>query len=244
MWAARTEVRRAGGAGDVQQHGRLVSQGAGLFQQVLFGKEGTEPRGNDREQFERRQLAGPRHQLLKVFVMFAHHPRRFGAGPVIKGLFELAFDDAAFLFDHKHFALAFHEVERVVQRQRPDHADLVDVDAEAAAGGLIQAQKPQRFHRVEVALAGGHDAESGALCVVDMPVNGIGAHEGLHRVELVMQPRLNLRRGQIAKPHVQPARRRGVVGLVEHAVGRQCHRCAAFHGFRDRLETHPSAREA
>lgn len=136
--------------------------------------------------------------------MFADHPRRFRAGPVVESFLELAFDDAAFLFDHQHFALALHEVERVVQRQRPDHADLVDVDAQTAAGGLVEAQKPQRLHRVEMALAGGDDAEGGVLRLVNMPIDRVGAHEGLHRVELVVQSRLDLGEGD--RPSARAAR--------------------------------------
>jgi hypothetical protein len=69
--------------------------------------------------------------------MLADHALRLVAGPVVEILLELAFDDAALFLDHQHFALAPDEIERRAPRQRPDHADLVDVDAQRPAARLV-----------------------------------------------------------------------------------------------------------
>ena len=74
------------------------------------------------------------------------------AGIVVEIFLELALDDAALFLDHEDLALLAHEFQRVVMRQRPDHADLVDVDAEPPAFGLVEPEQPQRLHQVEVAL--------------------------------------------------------------------------------------------
>lgn len=137
--------------------------------------------------------------------MFADHARRLVAGPVIEILLELAFDDAAFFLDHQHFFLAAHKIQRVAAGQRPDHADLVDVDAQPAAGGLVHAQQAQRFHQVQMALAGGDDAKSGVLDVIDVPVDRVGLNKGLNGFQLGTDAGFDGGAGQVGGAHVQAA---------------------------------------
>ena len=125
------------------------------------------------------------------------------AGPVVEILLELAFDDAALLLDDQHLVLVAHEVERVAAGQRPDHADLVDVDAERAAFGLADAEQAQRLHQVEMALAGRDDAEAGVLDVMDVAVDRIGFGEGMDGLLLGLHAFLDLRPGQVKPAVVQ-----------------------------------------
>ena len=107
---------------------------------------------DDRHKLRRGQFADPWHELLTILVRFADHAFRLAARIVVKVLLELAFDDAAFLLDDEHFVLALHEVERASRLQRPDHADLVNVDADASRFFCIDAEQSQCLHQVEVRL--------------------------------------------------------------------------------------------
>ena len=67
---------------------------------------------------------------------------RLVAGIIVEVFLELALDDAALLLDDQDFALAAHEFERAARRERPDHADLVDIEADLPAGRLVESQQP------------------------------------------------------------------------------------------------------
>ena len=241
MRTARAEVGRAGGPGDVQQARGRVGQGGGLFGQAFFGEEGVETRGHDGRQQKRRKLPRPGHEFAQLLVMFADHPFRFGAGPVVERFLELTFDDPALFLDHQHFALAAHELQRVAPGERPDHADLVDVDAEPAAGGLVQSQKAQRLHEVEMPFSGGDDAVAGLADVIDVAIDRIGLGKSLYCLQLVMQACFDQRRGQIAQPDMKAAFGAGVIRLAELPIRREDDAGPRFHGFGDCLEPHPCA---
>ena len=132
---------------------------------------------------------------------------RLVAGIVVEIFLELAFDDAALFLDDEDLRLLPDELQRVATRQRPHHADLVDVDAKLAAGGFVEAEQAQRFHQVEMALAGGDDAEGGVGNVVDAAVDRVGFGEGEDRHLLRLHPLLDLRAGQVRPAIVQAGRR-------------------------------------
>jgi hypothetical protein len=188
-------------------------QRGGPFRQLHLGSKRVEPPGDDGQQQGGRQFAGPRHQPFARLVALADHHARLVAGPVVEILFELAFDDAALFLDDEDLFLFPDEIQRVAARQRPHHADLVDVDAKLAALGLAKTEQAQRLHQVEMALAGGNDAEAGILDVVDAAVDRVGLGKGEDGVLLRFHPLLDLRTRQIRPAVVQPARRRHVIGL-------------------------------
>ena len=179
-----------------------------------------------------------------ALVVLADHALGLGAGIIVKVFLELALDDAALFLDHEDLALALHEFQRVVQGERPDHADLVDVDAVRAAGGLVEADQAQRLHQVEMGLAGGDDAVGRARDVVDAPVDGVGLGEGIDRMLLRLHALLDLRPRQIRPAVMQAAGRGREVGLQELARRMQFDRDAGFHDLRYGLEADPHAGEA
>ena len=238
--AARAEIGRPGRAGRVQDRRLFGGQRTGLFRQVLAREKGVEPRGDDRGQLAGGQFTRPRHQIvLGGGVMFADHLLGLLAGPVVEVFLELAFDDPALFLDDENLFLALHEGQRIAARQRPDHADLVDVDAERAALRLVQTQKAQRLKRVEVTFARRHDPIWRVGQAVDRAVDGVGFHEGLDRPQLRPHAHLDFRRGRIAPANVDAARIILALRVDEGAVVVQLDRAPGFHGFRDRLEPDP-----
>ena len=126
--------------------------------EALVREDAVEAAGDERHEEAGGELAGPGDEAVVVLVALADHALGLVAGVVVEIFLELALDDAALLLDDEHLLLVADEGERGAPGERPDHADLVDVDAEAAAGGLVEAEEAQRLHQVEVALAGGDEA--------------------------------------------------------------------------------------
>ena len=204
-------------------------------------EERVQPFSDHGDQQQWAQLTRPGDQRVARRPVLAHHALRLVTGPVIEIFLELALDDAALFLDNQHLFLVGHEGQRIAARQRPDHADLVDVDAEPAAGGLIQPEQPQRLHQVEMPFAGGHDPVARIGNVVDPPVNRIGLHEGLDRVQLGAYAGFNLRARHVGRAYMQATRRRREHGLDECSLCRDLDRLARLNRFRDRLEPDPGA---
>ncbi len=165
---------------------------------------------------------------------------------VVEQLLHLAFDEAVLLLDHDDVLQAAREVADADRFQRPGHADLVDADAEIGAGASVQAQVFQRLQHVEIALAGGDDAQARIRRIDHGAIDAVGAGEGLrglHRV--AMQTHFLIER-RIGPADVQAARRHFEIVRCDDL---QCerihvHGCGGFHRFRDRLEADPAARVA
>jgi hypothetical protein len=166
---------------------------------------------------------------------------------VVKDADQLVFQVRALLLDHDHFLQAFGEAPRALGLQRPGHADLVETDAERPAALFGQAEIFERLARVEIGLAGGHDADArlGArLGGIDHhPVEAVGAHEGLYRRHLrAVQALFRLER-RIGIANAEAAWRQ--LEIRRHhdldALGIDPHRRATFDGLGDRLEADPAA---
>ena len=205
MRTARAEIGRSGCACDIHRQVGDLRQCGRAGGQAFVREMAVQTLGNDRGQQARRQLSREGDQVGAGLVMLADHGLRLVAGPVVEMFLELAFDDAALFLDDQHLVLVAHEAQRVATGQRPDHADLVDVDAKPTAFVFGQAQQAQRLHQVEMALAGGDDAITRILHVIDAPVDGVGVHEGLDRAQLVGQAGLDLGAGQVGGADMQPA---------------------------------------
>lgn len=128
--------------------------------------------------------------------------------------------------------------------QRPGHADLVHADADVTAGGFVQAQVLQRLQHVQIALAGGDDAQPRVRRVQHQAVDAVGARERLRRLHrIAVQAHLLLHR-RVRPADVEPAfRHREVVVARQHDLKRErvhLHRGRGFHRLGDRLEAHPA----
>src|SRR5690606_33659912 len=157
----------------------------------------------------RGQLAGGRQDPLAGLVVLADDARAAAPvrRPVVELLLHLALDEGALLLHHDDVFQPAREGGDALRLQRPGHADLVHADADVAAGRLVQAQVLQRLQHVQVALAGGDDAQPRARRIHHHPVDVVGAGEGLrgaHRV--TVQAHLLLQR-RIRPADVESARR-------------------------------------
>ena len=125
---------------------RRLGEGFGAAGEVLLREEAVEAAGDERREEAGGELAGPGDEAVVVLVALADHALGLVAGVVVEILLELALDDAALLLDDEDLLLVADEGERAAPGERPDHADLVDVDAEAAAGALVEAEEAERLH--------------------------------------------------------------------------------------------------
>ncbi len=69
------------------------------------------------------------------------------------------------------------ESARRIGLERPDHADLVEPDAEHPRARLVDAELSHGFAHVEIGLARRHDAECTTLAVEDDSIQVVGTRE-------------------------------------------------------------------
>ncbi len=94
------------------------------------------------------------------FVELAEHVRPHVGPPAVELLLELVLDDLALLLDHQDLLEAERELAGDRRLQRPDDVDLVQAQADAAAGLVVEAEVEERLAGVVVGLARGDDAEA------------------------------------------------------------------------------------
>src|SRR5690606_4677935 len=189
----------------------------------------------------RGQLAGGGQDPVALLVVLADD-RGAVALEVVEQLLHLALDEGVLLLDHEDVAQAAGEGADAQRPERPGHADLVDADAQLAAAVGVEAEVLQRLQHVQVALAGGDDAQAGVGRVDHHPVDAVGAGEGLRRLDRVaVQAHLLVER-RIRPADVEPARWQFEV-LRRDDLQRQrvhVHRRGRLHGLGDGLEAHPA----
>ena len=132
-----------------------------------------------------------REQPVALLVLLADADRLVGGA--VELLAHLHLDQRALLLDHDDELEALRELLRGPAAERPRAADLVEAQAEVVALDLVDAELVERLAHVEIALAGGDDADLRvAAARGDDLVELVGAHEGEHGVALVVvQPRLH-----------------------------------------------------
>ncbi len=165
-------------------------------------------------------------------------------GGAVELLANLHLDQRALLLDHDDELEPFGELLEVLPADRPRAADLVEPDAEIVALDLVDAELVERLAHVEIALADRDDADLGVSPARrDVAVELVGAHEGEHRIALVVvQPRLLTQDG-VAQADVEAAFRHLEVGrhhdvdALQAAVNHRGRLDRLVH----RLERHPGA---
>ena len=107
-------------------------------------------------------------------------------------LADLHLDQRALLLDHDDHVEAAREVHELPLRQRPWAGDLVEPQAHVVGLDLVEAELVHRLAHVEIGFADRDDADlRRAAAGEDDAVEVVGAHEGEHRVALVvLEPRL------------------------------------------------------
>lgn len=195
----------------------------------------------------RQQPIGHRHRPFAagvvLFVKLAVHARTHVVAVVVQLFLELVFEDLALLFHHQDLLQALGKGARAVCFQRPYTADLVQANADAAAGVLIKAEVDQRLTYVEVRLAGGHDAEARLRRIEHHAVELVGPHVRQAGVPLVVEQAGFLHQRRIGPADVQAALRHGeIFGQDDlRAMRIDVHRGGRFHHVRHALHRHPQA---
>ena len=120
----------------------------------------------------------------------------------------------------------------------------VDVDADAPALRLAEAEQAQRLHQVEMRLARRHDAVGRLVHPVDVAIDRVGGREREDGMLLRLHPLFDLGARQIGPAIVQPAGRHVEFGQDETARRGQFDRGGRFDRLRHRLEADPHAGKA
>ena len=164
--------------------------------------------------------------------------------PVVELFLELVFDDLAFLFDHQNLAQASGEFARGLRLQRPHHGDLVQAQANAAAGRVVQPQINQGLAGVVVGLAAGDQAQAVVRAFDDVVVQTVGAHIGQRGVPLVVKQTGLLVQGVVGPTDVHPTGGHVEVRACDpNTVDIQIHHRAGLDDFLDGFHTRPHPRE-
>ena len=214
---------------------------------VLAVVEALDARGDDAGDARRGELAGAWQDPFAGFVVLADDARALPV-EVVEEFLDLRLDEGVLFLDHQDVLQPARERADADRFQRPGHADLVHADAEAAAGVLVKPEVFERLQHVEVALAGGDDAEPRVRRVDHDAVDAVRPRERLRGLDRVtMQAHLLVQR------RIRPADVEAACGHLEFGIARQhdlhgeridIHRGRGFHRFRDGLEADPAAGEA
>ena len=107
------------------------------------GEETADALGDDARDARHRQFAGGRQQPVAVrqvagiargplafFVEFADDARAHVIAPVVQLFLQLVFEQLALFLDDEDFLQPFGEVAHAFRLERPDHADLVQANAD------------------------------------------------------------------------------------------------------------------
>ncbi len=184
--------------------------------------------GDDAGDLRRRQFAGGgqqpaavRQRPLAFLVELADDARAHVLAPVVEFLLQLVLDQLALFFDHQNFFQPFGKAPHAVRFERPDHADLVQADADFGRERVVDAEIVEGLAHVEVGLAGGDDAQARIGRVDHDAVQPVGAAIGQRGIQLVVEQARLLHQAIIGPADVEAAGRQGVIGGQHdpHPVG-------------------------
>ena len=107
------------------------------------------------------QLASGRQNPFALLIVFADDGRAWAPAvwPVVELFFDLALDEGFLFLHHQNVFQPTRKRFNAARLQRPGHAHFIDANADIGAGGCIQTQVFQRLQYVQIALAGGDDAQ-------------------------------------------------------------------------------------
>jgi hypothetical protein len=121
------------------------------------GEEATDAFGDDAGNGGDRQFAGGRQQPTSAafrpfadFVELADDARADILAPVVEFFLQLVFEQLALFLDHQDFLQPFGKVADAFRFQRPDHADLVEADADFGGQRIVDAQFVEGLAHIEI----------------------------------------------------------------------------------------------
>ncbi|MGY3344173.1 hypothetical protein ACVWYK_002942 [Bradyrhizobium sp. USDA 4470] len=244
-------IRRAGDRRRGDHLGRLaavepVGLGAEHLRDLgveIKSKQSLGQRGRKRGNAE---LGGEGQEALVVLVHLADDARAHVVPPVEQLLLHLVLDDLAALFDNEDLFQPDSELAHAFRLQRPGHADLVEAKAYLGGDLLGNPKLAQRLADVLVALARGHDAESGVRRIHGDAVDLVGARKGDRGKALVVVQAAVLLEAIVGPAQIEAAGRQlEIRGDDErlHFVG-EIDLGGGLHRLRDHLHADPAARIA
>ncbi len=186
-----------------------------------------------------------RKQPIALLVPLADAERLVGGA--VEFLAHLHFKERPLFLNDNDEIEAFRKLLQLALAERPCARDLIKSDAELVTFDLVDAEFVERLPNIEIAFAGGDDADLRvAAARSDGAVELVGAHEGKHRVALVIvQPRL-LGKDRIVEADIKSAFGHRKVGRDDDVDPLQAgvNRRRRFDGLVHRLERNPGAGEA
>jgi len=209
----------------------------------------ADARGDDASDHGRRQFATGRQQPVAVrlrpfalLVELADDARAHVLAPVVELLLELVFEQLALFLDDEDLLQPFGEMPHAFGFQRPDHADLVEPDADLGGEPVVDAEVVESLAHVQIGLAAGDDAQARVRAVDDDLVELVGAGVGQCGVELVVQQALFLHQAVVRPSDVEPARRQRGIGQRDlDAMRVDVNRSGGLDRVGHRLEGDPAA---
>ena len=97
---------------------------------------------------------------LAFLVKLADHARTHIFAPVVEFFLQLVFDELALLFNDQNLFQPGGEVAHTFRFQRPDHANLVQANAQFRSELIVDAEIIEGLAYIQVALSGSDDAQS------------------------------------------------------------------------------------
>ena len=179
-------------------------------------------------------------------IALAENARAAAIGKAIGRCAELMLDHVAALFDHEHGFEPIRESACAFFFKRPDEADFVDANAERRGVALMNAEIAKRLPDMEIAFAGGRDAEAGPRAIEDDAVEPVRASKRHRGWQPEMAVHLFLLRRRQMKSAISSAGRVGNV-FRDHrlvAVDVDPDGGACVHRVRDGLDADPKPGEA
>jgi hypothetical protein len=105
--------------------------------------------------------AGRQQRPLTLFVKLSHDARTHILAPVVELLLELVFEELSLFLDHQDLFETLGETTHAVRFERPDHADLVQANADLRRQFIIDPEFAERLADIKIGLAGGDDSQTG-----------------------------------------------------------------------------------
>ena len=194
----------------------------------------------------RGQPAGGRQQPLSILIELTDDARARVGPPVVELFLKLVLDEGALFLDDEDLVEPLGEFAHALFLERPDHADLVDAQADLAGLLLRNSQIVEGLSHVEIGLAGGDDAKPRLFGLDHRAVDPIGSGEGQRGVNHVPLQTLLGGHAVLGHAHIEAARRHlEIVWQVDlQTVGIDRHRGCTLDHLGDRLEADPAARIA
>ena len=246
MRTPRTKIRRPrADTHGLGEHGLVLAQPAqALGQAVDMAMERQDALANRYGDLVGLKHTFDRKQPFALLVPFADEHRLVGRS--VKVLTDLGLEQGPLFFDHDDHVEAVGKISKVNPIKRPHTPHLEQAHTQPISHRLVNAEVIKRLPRVEIALAGGDDADARIpATAIDDLVEAVFEHEGCCGTALVfMQPGFLPQKIDL-RPNVDPILRQVDLGQVDlHPVDAAIHRGSGFHIVLDAFERHPIAGEA